>query len=159
IPNLEDRGSLDFVDAILMEIQRWRPVVPGGIAHRSREDDIYKGIFIPKGTMIIPNTIGILYNREEFPEPEVFNPYRFLTSKGNEYTLRKGVHNPLDTAFGYGPRICPGRHFATSWLWLAIATILTVFDISPEVDAAGNDILPDLEYVPVVVRYIFRVSN
>ncbi|KZT33277.1 cytochrome P450 [Sistotremastrum suecicum HHB10207 ss-3] len=165
LPNLDDRPSLPFLDALFMEIQRWKPVVPGGIAHRSTHDDIYEGILIPKGTMIIFNVMAIMHNPDDFPNPEIFNPYRFLESDGDKHTLKKVENDPLNTAFGYGPRkrvyrICPGRHFATSWLWLEMSTILAIFDISPMIDAAGNDILPDLEYVPAVVSHPkpFQVS-
>ncbi|KZS90975.1 cytochrome P450 [Sistotremastrum niveocremeum HHB9708] len=150
LPNLDDRPSLPFLDALFMEIQRNTPI---GIAHRSTHDDIYEGVLIPKGTMIIFNVMAIMHNPDDFPNPEIFNPYRFLESDGNKHTLKKAENDPLNTAFGYGPRICPGRHFATSWLWLEMSTILAIFDISPMIDAAGNDILPDLEYVPAVVSH------
>ncbi|KZS90971.1 cytochrome P450 [Sistotremastrum niveocremeum HHB9708] len=153
LPSFEDRDALPFVDAIMKEVLRWRPVLAGGIPHRSIEDDEYQGMFIPKGSTVAFNVLGMMYNPKDFPDPTKFSPQRFLKHTGESYALKTDETDPEDIAFGFGRRICPGRHFATSWLWLAIATILTVFDISPEVDAAGNDMLPDLEYVPVVVSH------
>lgn len=38
-----------------MESQRWVPVAPIGVPHRTTEDDVYKGYFIPKGSVVIAN--------------------------------------------------------------------------------------------------------
>ncbi|KZT33848.1 cytochrome P450 [Sistotremastrum suecicum HHB10207 ss-3] len=146
LPTFDDRESLPYVEAILKEVVRWRPVVPGGIPHRSIEDDEYKGKFIPKGSMMIFNTIAMMYNTTDFPDPENFFPRRFLNFDGTSYTLRTDIRNPEEIGFGFGRRICPGRHFALSWLWVTIATFLAVFEISAELDADGNTVLPDLEY-------------
>lgn len=46
--------------------------------------------------------------------------------------------DPLSAAFGYGRRICPGRFMGEAQLWISIACILSVFDITPGVDENGN---------------------
>jgi hypothetical protein len=43
-------------------------------------------------------------------------------------------------------RICPGRHMAEAILWISMATLLTVFEISLPVDQNGAKIYPDLEF-------------
>ncbi|KZT39141.1 hypothetical protein SISSUDRAFT_985301, partial [Sistotremastrum suecicum HHB10207 ss-3] len=43
-------------------------------------------------------------------------------------------------------RVCPGRHFASASLWLAMATLLSVFDISIPTDEKGYPITTHLEY-------------
>ena len=55
LPQIGDRRSLPYVDAILKECTRWVPVVPLGFPHANSEDDVYKGYIIPKGSMIICN--------------------------------------------------------------------------------------------------------
>ena len=55
IPTFQDRDRLPYVDAVCSEIMRWMPVGPLGLPHASREDDTYKGYFIPKGTIIYVN--------------------------------------------------------------------------------------------------------
>ena len=52
LPTINDRASLPYVQALLLEVLRWWPVVPLGLAHRSMEDDEYNGYFIPGGTTI-----------------------------------------------------------------------------------------------------------
>lgn len=59
-----------------------------------------------------------------YPEPDVFKPERFLNADGS---LRD---DPMLTfAFGYGKRICPGKHFADATLFMSIASLFSVFDI------------------------------
>ncbi|KAF8868016.1 hypothetical protein CPB84DRAFT_1697701, partial [Gymnopilus junonius] len=43
-------------------------------------------------------------------------------------------------------RQCPGRHVATSLLWLTVASILMTFEISKAVDGNGVPIEPSVEY-------------
>ena len=54
LPTFEDMANLPYVNAIASETLRWRPIaVLGGTPHASTEDDVYKGMFIPKGSTII----------------------------------------------------------------------------------------------------------
>ena len=39
-------------------------------------------------------------------------------------------------------RICPGRHFADTTVWLIVASVLAVFDIKPYVDPKSNKEVP-----------------
>lgn len=50
--NLDDRESLPYVEALVRELVRWRPVLPLGVAHCITQDDIYKGHYIPKGELL-----------------------------------------------------------------------------------------------------------
>ena len=49
LPALSDRPKLRYIDYIVEETTRWRPLSPIGIPHKSLKDDIYNGMFIPKG--------------------------------------------------------------------------------------------------------------
>lgn len=49
LPALSDRPNLRYIDYIVEETTRWRPLSPIGIPHRSLKDDVYNGMFIPKG--------------------------------------------------------------------------------------------------------------
>ncbi|KAF9459511.1 hypothetical protein BDZ94DRAFT_1224565 [Collybia nuda] len=40
------------------------------------------------------------------------------------------------------PRICPGRHLALNSLWIAIASILAVFDIEKSIGSDGEEVVP-----------------
>lgn len=53
VPNFEDHQNLPFVNAIFLEVMRWRPVTPLGIAHSSFADDVFEGYFIPRGNPLL----------------------------------------------------------------------------------------------------------
>ncbi|KAN0101188.1 Cytochrome P450 [Tylopilus felleus] len=57
LPDFEDRPSLPYVDAVLRETMRSRPVGPLGIPHATTEDDVYEGCYIPQGATIMANVI------------------------------------------------------------------------------------------------------
>ena len=55
IPTFSDASSLPYVQAVVKEVLRWRPPLPLFIPHSTTEDDWYDGMFIPKGTICLPN--------------------------------------------------------------------------------------------------------
>ncbi|KAI0301726.1 cytochrome P450 [Multifurca ochricompacta] len=122
-PSFEDRPRLPFVDAICKEVLRWMPVTPL-VPHAVTQDDVYEGLFIPKGAIVFGNTWAILHDPDEYEDPDAFKPERFLNSNGS---LRDDLN--LTSAFGYGKRICPGRHFVDATLFITVASLLSVFNI------------------------------
>jgi len=134
LPSFEDRDSLPLVEALLRETMRWRPVVPLAFPHTTVKDDIYKGFFIPKGALVMANGWAISQDEALYPNPEVFHPERFFNPDG---TLND---DKVDYAFGYGRRICPGKHMADSLLWLMMASVLSTFNISKAKDEKGFEI-------------------
>ncbi|KAH9483265.1 Cytochrome P450 monooxygenase 74 [Psilocybe cubensis] len=135
LPLIEDMPDLPYVNAMIKETMRWHPIVPLTLARRVAEDDYYKGFFIPKGTLVIPNAWAIALESNPKYEPSEFIPERFL-DKDVKAT------DPALWAFGFGRRICPGKHLAENSLFIAISMILTVFNISKgdhEVTAAFEE--------------------
>lgn len=53
LPSLADRPSLPYLDAMLREILRWRPVVPQSLPRATLADDVYNGFYIPKGGFLL----------------------------------------------------------------------------------------------------------
>ena len=51
----EDRGKLPYVESVIMEVIRYHPIVPSGLPHTSEKEDVWEGMRIPKGSMIIGN--------------------------------------------------------------------------------------------------------
>ncbi|OJT14150.1 O-methylsterigmatocystin oxidoreductase [Trametes pubescens] len=143
LPSFNDQPSLPYIDAILKETIRWRPVVPLDVPHRLTEDDFYEGYYLPKGSLIVANTWAILHDEAAYPDAERYNPDRLLTADG---TLDPAVRDPSVAAFGFGRRICPGRFMALDSMWITIACVLSMFEISKAVDEEGREITPDGEY-------------
>lgn len=77
----------------------------------------------------------------KFPNPHIFLPERFLNDDGSL--------KPNDTeniVFGFGRRICAGRHFADSSIWSLIAKVLAVFTILRPLDENGAEIPVELKF-------------
>ena len=55
LPKMVDRAHLPYVNAIVKEVLRWKPITPLGLARRAVEDDVYQGYFIPAGSIIMTN--------------------------------------------------------------------------------------------------------
>ncbi|GBE89499.1 Multifunctional cytochrome P450 monooxygenase af510 [Sparassis crispa] len=140
LPDFSDRDALPFVEYVLQETIRWHPAAPQGIAHRSVDDDIYNGMFIARGSIIIPNVMAMSRDETMYKDAEAFCPERFLPSpagRGEPY---------LGAVFGFGRRICPGRYFADNSAWIVAATVLATFDICKAVDKDGKAIEPDVVF-------------
>ncbi|KAK4142201.1 cytochrome P450 [Dichotomopilus funicola] len=138
LPTFDDLPSLEYVQAVVSETLRWRPVaVLGGTPHATTADDVYKGMFIPKGSTIIAPLWSIHLNEADFPDPHKFDPERFL--KDREYPGTLG-----HSAFGWGRRICPGLHLGSASVAINIARILWAFNVTPARDEKGQEIDVDI---------------
>ncbi|KZW03025.1 cytochrome P450 [Exidia glandulosa HHB12029] len=148
LPTLEDRVNLPYVEALVRETMRQYPAVPLGVPHRVMDDDEYEGMHIPKGATVLVNIWAILQDETTYPSPELFQPERYL--KNGE--LDMDVPDPRRAHFGFGRRMCPGRHLADAELWLLAATMLCCFHITPVVDEVGNDVLPSSVLSSGIIR-------
>ncbi|KAF9464219.1 cytochrome P450 [Collybia nuda] len=147
LPELSDRGSLPFLECILQESLRWYQAAPTGVPHRSLEDDIYNGMFIPKGSTIIANIRGMTLDEQVYAEPLRFNPNRFLPQpEGN------GESFPI-TTFGFGRRVCPGRYLADASLWIAVASLLATVTIKKVLDIDGREITPEVVFISGIASH------
>ncbi|KAK7443991.1 cytochrome p450 [Stygiomarasmius scandens] len=55
VPQFSDRLSLPYIEAIYREVMRWHPALPFGVPHKTTEDIIYKGYYLPKGSLLFAN--------------------------------------------------------------------------------------------------------
>ncbi|KAF8523756.1 cytochrome P450 [Hysterangium stoloniferum] len=139
LPSFEDRSRLPFVVALCKEVLRWHPLATTAVPHRLMQDDVVGQYFIPAGTMVLGNAWGILHSEAMYgPDTMEFKPERFLHAPD--------MKDPA-AAFGFGRRACPGRVMAESGLFIAVASILHVFNIvlprgAPPPD--GNAFTPGL---------------
>ncbi|KIJ24479.1 hypothetical protein M422DRAFT_274730 [Sphaerobolus stellatus SS14] len=53
---------------------------------------------------------------------------------------------PLSILVTYGRRVCPGRYMAEHSLFIAVASILQNFDITPARDSSGKEVMPEYEW-------------
>ncbi|KAF7375471.1 putative monooxygenase [Mycena sanguinolenta] len=117
-----------------------------GIAHGLSQDDIYDGMHLPKGSLVVPNVWHMLHDPEVFPNPMEFDPDRY---QGLDSEMKKVT----DISFGFGRRACPGRYFAEGTLFAVISTLLATCEILPTRDVEGNAVLPNISYTSGTVTF------
>ncbi|KAJ7486676.1 cytochrome P450 [Mycena latifolia] len=151
LPDFND--TIPYVDAVVREVLRWRPVTPLAVAHTVTQDDVYKGYHIPAGSVVVGNTWALLHDEVTYgPDTDKFIPERWLTADGK---INPAIREPT-AAFGFGRRICPGRDMAQWSVWICAASILAMFNISKSVDKAGVPIEPSGEYTSGLLCYPIR---
>ncbi len=108
-------AALPYLDAVIKEVMRLRPVIPlvGRVLQRPCK---LAGYDLPAGTSVAACIYLAQRNPDVYPEPEAFRPERF-------------VEGQPDTAsylpFGGGIRRCIGAAFALYEMKIVLATILT----------------------------------
>ncbi|EJU04023.1 cytochrome P450 [Dacryopinax primogenitus] len=141
-PTFEDQSNLPYIEAILKEVLRWRPPTPGGLAHMTTDDISYEGYLIPQGTMLIDNIWGMTHDPELYPDPEKFDPSRFLTPENEHRSPSPDTRDDYLT-FGHGRRACPGRDLVLRELWIVCTYVLWALEVRKPMDEHGQEITPD----------------
>jgi cytochrome P450 len=141
----EDRDRLPYINALVKETLRWWPIAPVGFPHTTDSEVKFNGLHIPKGATLLPDVWWFLHDPEVYTDPDVFNPQRFLSPRSEP--------DPSTEAFGYRRRICPGRFFADSSLYLNIAQSLAAFNIKKAVDEDGREIDVNVKPKPGILSY------
>ncbi|OBS70886.1 hypothetical protein A6R68_00555 [Neotoma lepida] len=127
VPAVKDRLEMPYMDAVVHEIQRFINLVPSNLPHEATRDTMLQGYLIPKGTVVIPTLDSLLYDSQEFPDPEKFKPEHFLNENGK---------------FKYRKRVCVGEGLARMELFLLLSAILQHFNLKSLVDPKDIDLKP-----------------
>ena len=90
----------------------------------------------------MPNIYAMCHDPKVYQNPDAFAPERFTALDG---TLPEP--DPRASFFGFGRRICPGRHLADMNIWLSIAISLATLSIRKARDPAGIEVTPEARFV------------
>ncbi|MFE1934484.1 cytochrome P450 [Streptomyces sp. NPDC059474] len=123
-PTFEDLPSLEYTRGVITESLRLYP--PSWMAMRvtAAETDL-GGRTIPAGTMILYSAQALHHNPELFPDPERFDPERWLPDRAKE--VPRGALLP----FGAGSHKCIGDVLALTETALIVATIAGRWRLRP----------------------------
>ena len=148
LPTFADAPRLPYVRAIMKEILRWRPVAPFSIPHVSTGEDWYEGMYIPKGTICIPNVWHCNHDRTVFGEDaDEFRPERHLDEHGELLLGPIETYQAGHVSFGFGRRICSGRDLAIDSLFINTARILWAVNLERPRDESGRQVSLDTETI------------
>jgi cytochrome P450 len=144
LPTFADYPHLPYIRAMVKEILRWSSFLPMSVPHQSTEDDWYDGMFIPKATICIPNVWHMNRDPEIYGEDAAqFNPARYLDTNGDVIPGPSDTKEEGHLTFGFGRRICIGRHIANDSAFITIAMMLWASKIERKKDESGQ--LPSLD--------------
>ncbi|XP_001865027.2 probable cytochrome P450 305a1 [Culex quinquefasciatus] len=148
-----DHSQLPYVEAVIMEVQRFFHTAAISGPRRAIRDCELGGYRIPKDTSIFVDLKSVHMDADYWNDPEVFRPERFL---GEDGTL---ANTERLLSFSLGKRRCLGEALARACIFNYFAGILQQFTVElPD----GEDIMPSLEltpgisYMPKPYKVIFK---
>ncbi|KAF5392294.1 hypothetical protein D9757_001454 [Collybiopsis confluens] len=158
-PTFQDRDGLPYIQALVREVLRWRPIGPIGFPRACLQDDYYNGYLIPKGAIVIPNIWAMNRNQLLYPDYDEFRPERYLDFKADVL----GAHGQGHVSYGFGDRICSGMHIANDTLFINIAAILQACNIFSEGESLNhgkaNHIFDELGIVTRPGEFMCQISS
>jgi unspecific monooxygenase len=125
----EHLPRLEYLDAVIKESLRIRPIMPVGGARLVKREYELGGHAIPPGAILV-NAMYLLHRRPDlYPEPDTFKPERFLGRR---------IIDPYEwTPFGGGIRRCLGYFFALFEMKAILASVLSQARLRIENPDAG----------------------
>ena len=118
---LRDGDDEAYVDAVIQETMRLRPVLPIVIRLLKQPITVGQGRFrLPAGTRVAPAIMLVHLRDDIYPDPFEFRPERFIETPPGTYTW---------IPFGGGMRRCVGSAFALFEMRAVLRAVLKTFDI------------------------------
>nr|APH81377.1 cytochrome P450 CYP3036A1 [Tigriopus kingsejongensis] len=141
LPSMNDRPDTPYTEAVIQEILRYSAIAALGIFRVSSRDVQLGPYQIPKGTTVFSNLLAVLRDPKIFPDPEKFDPTRFLDKDGNFQKNEKNI------AFGTGKRDCLGKSLALAEFYIFFAALIQKFEFLPPSSGEIPDLEPDTTFI------------
>ena len=123
---MELMDSLAYLDACASETMRLKPVAPF-MPLQALRDTRVGDVAVAKGDIVWGVLRHDSVSAPHFSEPQSFRPERWLADAAEPLSAEaKRAAMP----FGSGPRMCPGRYLALLEMKMAMAMLLSSFEIS-----------------------------
>ena len=115
-----DVARLEYLDGVVKETLRLNPVIPDVMRILTAPTRI-GGLDLPAGIGVAPNIHAAHRRPDVWPDPERFDPERFIGTRPNPYAF---------FPFGGGVRRCLGMAFALYEMKMVLATVLARAEIA-----------------------------
>ncbi|XP_043833501.1 cytochrome P450 4F3-like [Dromiciops gliroides] len=122
----DDLSQMPFLTMCIKESLRLHPPVTVVSRCCTKDIQLPDGRIIPKGNICLVSIVGTHYNPAVWPNPEVYDPYRF------DINNSKKISPLAFIPFSAGPRNCIGQNFAMSEMKVALALTLLRFRVFPD---------------------------
>jgi cytochrome P450 len=132
----EQMGALDYLEACAHETMRLKPVAPA-LPVQAVRDTTIAGVEVPAETVVFGLMRHDALDAKYFPDPAEFRPERWLAGATNAGAAASAKR--VSMPFGAGTRVCPGRYLALMEMKLAMAMLLSSFDIESADTADGQE--------------------
>jgi cytochrome P450 len=146
-----DPNSLRYLDAVINETMRLDPVVPN-VGRELQAPMKIAGRDLPQGVTLAP-CIYLTHRRADlWPEPEKFQPARFLDTRPGPYAF---------FPFGGGTRRCIGAAFATYQMKVVLSELLRSVELAPAPGYSAKPIRSSIALAPsegMPVRVVRAIS-
>ena len=125
---LDQMDKLDYVEACASETMRLKPVAPVNSVQALR-DTVVGDVQVLTGMLVMCLTRRNSVADAHVAQAAQFQPERWLPGATGAAAQMTAGARRTSMPFGAGPRICPGRYLALLEMKVAIATLLSRFDI------------------------------
>ncbi|KAG9450887.1 hypothetical protein H6P81_010852 [Aristolochia fimbriata] len=160
ILGMEQVSKMKYLQGVVKESARMRPIAPLGIPHKALNDTSLMGERIEAGTTVMVNLYAVLHDPAVWKEPDRFDPERFLeTAPGRpqgklvddeekDHAAMTGAMERSFLPFGAGRRNCAGMELAKPHVALTLGNLVKAFQWSTANDQGEfPDLTEDLIFV------------
>ncbi|XP_075979841.1 cytochrome P450 4C1-like [Anticarsia gemmatalis] len=144
-PALSELSDMKYLEAVIKEILRLYPSVPF-IGRKVTEDFKLGDLLVKQGTTIDIHFYELHHRADMFPDPEKFDPERFLSSETR--------HPYAYVPFSAGPRNCIGQRFAMQEMKSTFSEVVRNFKLVPKVKGHRPRVFADIVLRPVDPIYV-----
>ncbi|KAF4996667.1 hypothetical protein FDECE_12345 [Fusarium decemcellulare] len=123
--------NMKLLDSVVKEAQRLKPLTSATMNRKATSRvTLPGGLVLEKGDRCMVD-LGSMMDPSVYPEPEVFDGYRFLRMRADPKIDHKAhlvSTSATHLGFGHGPHACPGRFFASNEVKLLLCHLLHKYD-------------------------------
>ncbi|KAG9450937.1 hypothetical protein H6P81_010902 [Aristolochia fimbriata] len=166
---MEQVSKMKYLQGVVKESARLRPIAPLAIPHKAVKDTTLKGERVEAGTTVMVNLYAVLHDPAIWKEPNRFHPERFLENNSNggegegvwKEEIATTAMEKSFLPFGAGRRICAGMELAKPHMALTLGNLVKAFQWSTAIEGELPDLSEDSTFVlgmktPLLARVVPR---